>query len=60
MATTAISTAQRPAPHAGLTTSITHRQWAKRFLRRRASRICGMLLVMALLLPLLITLLGGH
>jgi hypothetical protein len=61
MATTAISTAQLSAPHAGPTTPTARREWAKRFLRRRASRICGLLLVLALLLPLLITsLFGGH
>lgn len=61
MATTAISTAQLSAPHADSTGPITHREWAERALRRRAGRICGLLLVLALLLPLLITsLFGGH
>jgi hypothetical protein len=61
MATTAISTAHLSAPEAGSTVSSTHREWAKRALRRRAGRICGLLLVLALLLPLLITaLFGGH
>lgn len=61
MATTAISTAQLSAPRAAGTGSTTFREWAERALRRRAGRICGLLLVLALLLPLLITsLFGGH
>ena len=61
MATTAISTAHPSAPHAGPTAPSRYREWAKRALRRRAGRICGLLLVLALLLPLLITVLfGGH
>jgi hypothetical protein len=61
MTTTAISTARPPAPRAGPAAPTTHREWAKRALHRRAGRIYGLLLVLALLLPLLITsLLGGH
>jgi hypothetical protein len=61
MTTTAISTAPLSAPHADGTGPITHHEWAERALRRRAGRICGLLLVLALLLPLLITsLFGGH
>jgi hypothetical protein len=61
MTTTAISTARLRAPRAGPTASTSHRERAKRALHRRAGRICGLLLVLALLLPLLITsLLGGH
>jgi hypothetical protein len=45
----------------GARITATHRERANRFLRRRAGRICGLLLVLALLLPVLITsLFGGH
>jgi cobalamin biosynthesis protein CobD/CbiB len=61
MTTNAISTAQAPVPSAGPAASITHREWARRALHRRTGRIWGLLLVLALLLPLLVTsLLGGH
>jgi hypothetical protein len=52
MATTAISSAQLSAqpsaPNADGTGPITHNEWAKRALRRRAGRICGLLLVLVL------------
>lgn len=61
MATGPISTARPSAPREGATAHATRRERVKRAIRRRASRIRGMLLVLALLLPLLITtLLGGH
>jgi hypothetical protein len=61
MATAAISTVQLSAPHADGTLPIKPHEWAKRALRRRAGRIYGLLLVLALLVPLLITsLFGGH
>jgi hypothetical protein len=48
------------APRRG-TTHAKGRERVKQVIRRRAGRICGMLLVLALLLPLLITsLLGGR
>jgi hypothetical protein len=61
MATGLIYTAQPDAPHAGATGRATYRKRAERAIRRRAGRIWGLLLVLALLLPLLVTsLLGGH
>jgi hypothetical protein len=44
----------------GATVRTTRRERVERALRRRAGRICGLLLVLALLLPLLITSLFGE
>jgi hypothetical protein len=60
MATGPISTAQPSAPGGGGTAHATRRERVKRAIRRRAGRIRVLLLVLALLLPLLITTLLDH
>jgi hypothetical protein len=59
MATAALSTTRPLTPRRGATARTSRRQQAKRAIRRRAHRIPGFLLVLALLLPLLITVLFG-
>jgi hypothetical protein len=53
------STAQPPAPHADAIARANRRRRVNRAIRRRADRIPGLLLALALLLPLLITTLIG-
>lgn len=61
MATGPISMALPSEPRGGATAHAAHRERVKRAIRHRAGRIRVLLLVLALLLPLLIsTLLGGH
>jgi hypothetical protein len=61
MATAALSTTQPTAPRQDATSHATRRQRTKRVIRQRLRRIPGFLLVLALLLPLLITaLFGSH
>ena len=59
MATTALSTTHPLTPRRDATAHTTRRQRAERAIRRRAHRIPALLLVLALLLPLLITVLLG-
>jgi hypothetical protein len=59
MATAALSTTRPLTPRRDATTHTTRRQQANRAIRRRGRRIPGLLLVLALLLPLLITVLFG-
>jgi hypothetical protein len=56
MATAALSTTHPTTPHR----DTTRREHARRIIRRRIRRIPGFLLVLALLLPLLITVLFGN
>lgn len=61
VATGPTSMAQSSTPREGATARARRHEWVKRVIRRRAGRIRVLLLVLALLLPLLITtLLGGH
>jgi hypothetical protein len=61
MAIAALSTIQPTAPRQDAISHATRRQQAKRVIRQRLRRIPGFLLVLALLLPLLITaLFGSH
>jgi hypothetical protein len=55
MATVPISPAQPSTPRGGATARAVRRERIKRAMRRHAGRIWGLLLVLALLLPLLIT-----
>lgn len=54
-----ISTTRSSAPRAPATARVTRRELVGSALRRRAERIRGRLVVLALLLPLLITVLMG-
>jgi hypothetical protein len=56
MATAALSTTHPTTPHR----DTTRREHARRIIRRRIRRIPGFLLVLALPLPLLITVLFGN
>jgi hypothetical protein len=60
MATAALSPTRPTTPRHAATTHTTRRQQANRAIRLRLRRIPGFLLVVALLLPLLITALFGH
>jgi hypothetical protein len=55
-----ITMSQPPAPRGSATVRPMRRERVKRAIRRRAGRIWGLLLVLALLLPLLITSLLAH
>jgi ABC-type uncharacterized transport system involved in gliding motility auxiliary subunit len=57
MATAALSTTHPLTPRRDATARTTRRQQAKRAIRLRVRRIPGLLLVLTLLLPLLITVL---
>jgi hypothetical protein len=61
MTTATLSPTHPTTPRQATTTHTTRRQQAKRTIRLRMRRIPGFLLVVALLLPLLITaLFGSH
>jgi hypothetical protein len=60
MTTAALSTTHPTTPRQAPTAHTTRRQQAKRTIRIRIRRIPGFLLVVALLLPLLITALFGN
>jgi hypothetical protein len=59
MAIAALSTTHPITPRRDATAHTTRRQQVKRTIRRRVRRIPGFLLVLALLLPLLITVVFG-
>ncbi len=60
MAIAALSTTRLTTPHRDATAHATRRELAKRTIGRRMRRIPGYLLILALLLPLLITALFGN
>jgi hypothetical protein len=61
MAIAALSTTHPATPRQDATAHATRREQAKRVIRQRIRRLPGFLLVLALLLPLLITtLFGSH